>query len=184
MAKLKVHAGDFESNPGNSCSGGFLYIYPRGGWVRECLGPRDIETIEKASEESVKRLGGTAGWGLAGGALFGPVGLLAGLVAGGRGQDVTFVAQFKDGRRLIASVRSSEYAKLAAAYLASRDVPRRPIPEVVDGPWTRLDLKAVSMLDAEKLAVFRRRRDAMHEGGYDWDVAEPMLADYIERNAN
>ena len=43
----------------------------------------DIEELEVAIEETVKRLGGTAGWGGAGGVLLGPVGLLAGTARAG-----------------------------------------------------------------------------------------------------
>src|SRR3546814_10870207 len=50
-----------------------------------------IADLEPASEESVKRIGGTLGWGAAGALVLGPVGLLAGLLAGGRGTEVTFV---------------------------------------------------------------------------------------------
>ena len=74
-----------------------------------------LRSIEVATEESVKRAGGTVGWGLAGAALLGPVGLLAGLLAGGRGKDVTFIAQLKDGRRLMATTDAGTYKKLAAA---------------------------------------------------------------------
>ena len=74
-----------------------------------------LESIEKATEESVKRLGGSVGWGAAGAVLLGPVGLLAGLLAGGRGMDVTFVARFKDGRKLLGTTDSKTFVKLQAA---------------------------------------------------------------------
>ena len=100
MAKIKVHAGDFLKGNGEFDSGKFILKTgkkPSG----ETISIFSIKMLEIASEESVKRIGGTLGWGAAGAVLFGPVGLLAGLLAGGRGKDVTFVAKFADGRKFM-----------------------------------------------------------------------------------
>jgi hypothetical protein len=56
-----------------------------------------------------------AGWGIVGAVLLGPVGLLAGLLAGGRGKDVTFVGVHKDGRKFFATTDSKTYTKISAA---------------------------------------------------------------------
>jgi len=61
-----------------------------------------IASVEVASEESVKRVGGAVGWGTAGALVAGPAGLLAGAILGGRGKDVTFVVVLQDGRRFLA----------------------------------------------------------------------------------
>lgn len=62
----------------------------------------DITEIEEVSEESVQRVKGALGWGLAGGALFGPLGLITGLIAGGgQKQMTTFHCKFKDGRKFL-----------------------------------------------------------------------------------
>lgn len=120
MAKITIHAGDFVH--------GGLGVY-RLGWsgyelilatekhrfMGESIPITQLETVEKASEENVKKIGGTVGWGLAGGALLGPVGLLAGLLAGGRKSEVTFTAQFKDGRRLLATTDSKTFTQLQSA---------------------------------------------------------------------
>lgn len=74
-----------------------------------------IETVEIATEENVKKLGGTVGWGIAGAVLLGPVGLLAGLLVGGRKKEVTFVARFKDGRKLLGTTDSKTFTTLQAA---------------------------------------------------------------------
>jgi len=75
----------------------------------------EVETVDIASEESVKKIGGTIGWGAAGGLVLGPAGLLAGLLLGGKSKDVTFVARFKDGRKMLATADSKTYTKLLAA---------------------------------------------------------------------
>ncbi len=65
--------------------------------------------MEIAKEENVKRLGGTLGWGAAGLIVLGPVGLLARLLAGGRRKDVTFIAQFDNGRKLLATTDNKTF---------------------------------------------------------------------------
>ena len=67
-----------------------------------------------ATEDNVKRLGGTVGWGVVGATLLGPVGLLAGLLLGGKGKDVTFIMKLKDGRKLLGTVDGKTYTKLNA----------------------------------------------------------------------
>ncbi len=42
----------------------------------------DIATVDIATEESVKKLGGTVGWGAVGAVILGLVGLLAGVLLG------------------------------------------------------------------------------------------------------
>ncbi|MDQ0504433.1 hypothetical protein [Xanthobacter agilis] len=85
------------------------------GFFREKVNIDQVEDIEVASEESVKRIGGTLGWGVAGAVLLGPVGLLAGLLAGGVGKDVTFICKLKDGRKFLATASSRIFAELQAA---------------------------------------------------------------------
>lgn len=113
MAKIKVHAGDFSKINAQYTLGSFLLNEPD-KWTPTTYGANDIEELTQASEESVKRLGGTAGWGVAGAVLLGPVGLLAGLLAGGRGKDVTFIAKFKDGKKL-ATTDSKTFTKMQAS---------------------------------------------------------------------
>ena len=80
---------------------------------RSVMGNR-LAVVEVASEESVKRIGGAAGWGAVGALALGPVGLLAGVILGGRSKDVTFIATFKDGRKMLATTDSKTFTKLQA----------------------------------------------------------------------
>jgi hypothetical protein len=122
MAAIKLHAGDmgkgsgtitiFQSaftisapwQAGDGFSTGKSYTHTK----------NDIESIDVATEESVKKIGGTVGWGVVGATLLGPVGLLAGLLLGGKGKDVTFVIKLKNGNKLLATTDSKTYTKLAA----------------------------------------------------------------------
>lgn len=116
MAKLTIHAGDFAIGAGHEYAFGNLRLLrPNKLWSVEVVPTSELEEVAVATEESVKRLGGTVGWGVVGGALLGPVGLLAGLLAGGRGKDVTFTARLKDGRKFLATTDAKTYTKISAA---------------------------------------------------------------------
>lgn len=124
---FKVVAGDFKQTDSHQLIPGrektfllpgtvpTLHMRVAGKFSAEKIPASEIESLELATEESVKRLGGTVGWGIAGAALLGPVGLLAGLLAGGKGKDVTFVCTFKDGRKFMAVAPSQVWNDLMAA---------------------------------------------------------------------
>jgi hypothetical protein len=116
MSKIDIHAGDFPKGKGSVGFGVMIAPWkPGNGLTGESIVLKgQLVSVEVASEESVKKVGGTLGWGIAGAALLGPVGMLAGLLVGGRGQNVTFVAMFKDGRKMLATTDSKTYTKLQA----------------------------------------------------------------------
>ena len=74
----------------------------------------DLQTVEQINEDNIKKMSGAAGWGLAGAALLGPLGLIGGLVLGGNKKEVAFVAHFQDGRKFMATTDGKTYNKLAA----------------------------------------------------------------------
>lgn len=112
LGRINVHAGDFKK--------GLEHQYVRGKFVmknaekffRENIPFSEISKLERASEEAVVSLGGAAGWGLAGGILLGPAGLLAGLILGGKGKDVTFVCVFKDGRKFLGTAADKVFNEI------------------------------------------------------------------------
>lgn len=123
LGNIEIYAGDFK--PGKLSQLGWvrrgifareeMLIMDVGSRAREKIPLSQIAEIEKASAESVNRLGGAIGWGIAGDALFGPVGLLAGLVAGSRGTNVDFVCKLADDRKFIATAPAKTFSKLRAA---------------------------------------------------------------------
>lgn len=115
MAKIDVHAGDFLARPGQLVSGLLVLPTEQHSWLGEKIPLGELETVEVASEENVKKIAGTVGWGAAGALLLGPVGLLAGALLGGKRKEVTFVAKFKDGRKLLATTDSKAFIQLQAA---------------------------------------------------------------------
>ena len=115
MAKVTVHAGDFLKGDSRFSCGSLILKTTEHPWLGETIPIHQLETVEVASEESVKKIGGTLGWGAAGALVLGPVGLLAGLLLGGRRKEVTFVAKLHDGRKLLATTDNGTFIKLQAA---------------------------------------------------------------------
>ena len=83
----------------------------------ESISSTEVEFLSLASEESVKKLAGTVGWGAVGGVLLGPVGLLAGLLLGGKSKKVTFIVKFKDGRKFIGTTDQKTWVEIQAGAL-------------------------------------------------------------------
>lgn len=116
MAQVKIHAGDFQVGEGSTFVFGNFALRKPGSWFgTEVVTPADIAEVTIATEESVKRLGGTLGWGAAGAVILGPVGLLAGLLLGGRGKDVTFAVLLNDGRKFLGTTDAKTFTKIQAA---------------------------------------------------------------------
>lgn len=115
MAKVTVHAGDWAKGGEHSFMFGSFSLRPHGGWTQQTIPASALTSLEVASEESAKRLGGVVGWGAVGALALGPVGLLAGLLGGGNKKDVTFVAMFDDGRKMLATTDSKAFTKMQAA---------------------------------------------------------------------
>jgi len=117
MSTITIHAGDFPKGRATFVFGVITLPWqPGDGFSSGKTIPLTgaLKSIEVASEESAARVGGALGWGAAGAVVFGPVGLLAGLILGGKGKDVTFVALFEDGRKMLATTDSKTYTKLQA----------------------------------------------------------------------
>lgn len=117
MPYFKVHGGDFAEGNGNFVDGEFFLRPPGNRFNGDYIPATELEMLEVATEENVKRLGGTVGWGAAGAVLLGPVGLLAGLLAGGKRKEVTFIAKFKDGKKLLATTDAKTFTKIRAKTL-------------------------------------------------------------------
>lgn len=116
MAEIKILAGDFGNMVHGQYFFGSLSLPWPGDWTagRRYSVKDDIVTLEEADERSVVKVGGAAGWGAAGLLVAGPLGLVAGAVLGGRGQRVAFVAEFKDGKRLMAECDKKTWIKMKA----------------------------------------------------------------------
>lgn len=124
MATFKVIAGDFGEGKTGQILVGPLYRKSGHGFnlpvqghtfKTEHIGTGQIESLEIATEENLKKLGGAIGWGVVGGLAFGPVGALAGVLAGGRKHEITFVCLFKDGRKFIGCCSTKTFTDIQTA---------------------------------------------------------------------
>jgi predicted RNA-binding Zn-ribbon protein involved in translation (DUF1610 family) len=113
---IKVLAGDFSKNSQHQYMNGTFTMEMGLLSKSEKISICRLSEIEVASEDTVKKIGGTVGWGIAGGIALGPVGLLAGLLLGGKKKEVTFVARFNDGRKMMATTDDKTYLKIKAAH--------------------------------------------------------------------
>ena len=115
MSSIKVLAGDFLEGKGEYSWGSLTLKTEEHSWVGETISLDQLDTVDIATEESIKKIGGTVGWGAAGAIILGPVGLLAGLLLGGKKKEIIFVAKFKDGRKLMGQTDNKTFTKLQAA---------------------------------------------------------------------
>lgn len=115
MANIDVHAGDFLKGQSSYNWGTFALRTQKHSFVGEQIPAKSLRSVQLASEESVKKMAGAVGWGAVGALALGPIGLLAGVLAGGNKKKVTFIAEFKDGRKLLASTDSKTFTQIQAA---------------------------------------------------------------------
>lgn len=118
LGQFKVIAGDFDNERGAQFANGDFMLYKKGSGIfslREQVPVSAVESIELATEESVKKMAGAIGWGIVGGLLTGGIGLAAGLLAGGNKKEVVFICKLKDGRKFMGKADSGVYTKIQAA---------------------------------------------------------------------
>jgi len=111
MASNKVIGGDYEGYQIASYLG---TIALSKGFNNITIGKQDIERVELMTEESKKKFLGAAGLGVAGGLLFGPVGLVAGALAGGNKKETCFACYLKNGKKFMAVTDAKTYQKIQA----------------------------------------------------------------------
>jgi hypothetical protein len=117
MAVGKIIAGDFSKDNVIKIVAGKPAIVPKDGGLFSKVNfiNNDIKSIEIITEENKKKFIGTAGWGLVGGLALGPLGLIAGILAGGNKKEILIACELKDGKKLIAEVDSKIYKSMLTA---------------------------------------------------------------------
>ncbi|WP_060508834.1 hypothetical protein [Pseudomonas sp. NBRC 111124] len=112
MTRLTVQSGDLLQGEGEFRNGSLTLKTPRSPSPGERISLARIADLRLASLESSRSLGTALGWGVAGALVAGPVGLLAGLWLGGKEEEATFLATFKDGRKLMAITDGKTWSKI------------------------------------------------------------------------
>ena len=75
----------------------------------------DIRSVDLIKEENKKEFLGSATAGAIGGLLLGPVGLVAGALAGGNKNEVTFIGYLNDGKKFMATTDRKTFTNLQTA---------------------------------------------------------------------
>ena len=120
MATVKVEAGDIDKGAWQYSGMFGTSILTRAitkdhPWKGETINlGLERERTELLDEEKVKKLAGTAGWGVAGAVLLGPIGAIGGMLLGGNKKEVAFAAYLKDGRKFMATTDGGTWKKLMA----------------------------------------------------------------------
>lgn len=125
---IEVLAGDFANSSASGARSSFSSALDGGAFyfpdpeVEFAWTPKtvryatdSIAELEEISEDNKVRVLGAAGWGAIGALAHGPVGLLAGLVLGGRGKAVVFAVAFNDGKRALIKADKKTWLKIVAA---------------------------------------------------------------------
>ena len=116
MTRLTVQSGDFLQGEAEYRNGSLTLKTARSPSPGEKIALSRIKDMKVANQESSRNLGSAIGWGMAGALVAGPIGLLAGLWLGGKDEEVTFLATFKDGRKLLAVTDSKTWSKLDGSW--------------------------------------------------------------------
>ncbi|CAA9272082.1 hypothetical protein AVDCRST_MAG92-3017 [uncultured Coleofasciculus sp.] len=139
MRKIKVLAGDIERGSWSTIFlfGGVQMYQIQHAYTEKPTIKIDLKTVKSAevqTEEKLKKLAGSAGWGFAGavvgGLLSGAIGLvvggLAGVLSGGNRTEVRFSCELQDGRMFLAITDNQTWQKiLAVIFSASQSDPKK-----------------------------------------------------------
>lgn len=113
MTRLTVQSGDFLQGEGEYRNGALTLKTPRSPSPGERISLARIKELKLANLDTSRNLGSALGWSVAGALVAGPVGLLAGLWFGGKkDEEATFLATFKDGRKLMATTDGKTWSKI------------------------------------------------------------------------
>ena len=115
MAVIKVHFANFPYTEISTHFGSLNIKNSAFQLTGESVAANNFQFLEISTEENVKKIAGTVGWGVVGGVLAGPVGVLAGALLGGNKKQVTFTLELTDGRKLMGSVDSKAYTAMVAS---------------------------------------------------------------------
>lgn len=117
MSKVKIVAGDLDHGSW-MLSSGFISkaSTPDHLWKGERYHFKyDMEDVDLIDQENITNIKGSAAWGIAGAALFGPLGAIGGIVLGGKKTEVAFSATLKDGRKFMGVTDGKGWKKISAS---------------------------------------------------------------------
>lgn len=160
---FKIIAGDFPESTAYSSMLGTRIISWGWGKNKTLDLNGQVERVELVTEESKKKFLGSAGWGLVGGLALGPLGLLAGVLAGGNKKEVCFACHLKDGRKFMAIADSKTYQEITGLAMhvgsveAKEEVAVSKQDDVVDKLERLAKLKEQGVITEEEFQEQKKR---------------------------
>lgn len=109
MAKNQVIAGDYLGKGLMEVWGDAQIIMSFRGKDNIHINKSTVESVEVVSEESRKSAASGVARGLVGGALLGPVGMLAGGLSAKNKGTITLAVEFKDGKKSLMEIDDKIY---------------------------------------------------------------------------
>lgn len=152
MATFTILAGDFGKSPAPTIAGQTLRLpKPPGTGMRslrvespyESIHASEITSLEVVAQATGKSFGGAAAAGIVGGLLLGGVGAVAGVLAGGNKDSVTFQLTLRDGRKVIASAKPTAFQEIQTAEFTCRG--QEPPPRVEARPPAPLTRRGIAV---------------------------------------
>lgn len=118
---ITLHAGDLGTGPAQLDGPELVALKPGTPTALRRRTLHDLAELEILTEHSAKRLTGTLAMGLAGGAVFGGIGALGGLIIGaGNRHTITLVARFANGQQALLTADPASYTALQAVLMQAR----------------------------------------------------------------
>lgn len=116
---IEIHAGDFKVGKNSQFVKDQFYLESNEQILREKIPVLSVKEVKEVSEDNIQSLSKTMGWGVAGSLLLGPVGLVAGLLAGFKStKRITFMCLFDDGRKFLGTTDSKTWNAINIAITA------------------------------------------------------------------
>lgn len=136
MADIKVHYANFPYQE-ITVSFGTISIKTNPFQIAgEVVTGDKFNQLDLCTEKNVKKIGGALGWGVIGGILAGPAGIIAGSLIGGNKKEVTFIIEFKDGRKLMGTTDLNAFNQLMASKIKFDDLLSLPSENINEIDYT------------------------------------------------
>jgi len=161
MALVQIHGGDFgrrRATVGRSLLGRNTLRIPQGLFRKPAVVRlnREVASLQIADASTVKSFAGAAGAGLVGGLVLGPVGLLAGGLAGGNRRSASFVCKLADGRRFVGTTDRRTFDRHFMQFLGQEVAPENPL-NITDEIERLSRLHEAGKIDAAEFGAAKAR---------------------------
>ena len=121
MSKIVISGGNIDCKRCDFISRHFIFRSKNKHTPIERISAERIQTISIESENDSKDWFDACGLAAVGSLVLGPIGLLAGLLMGGRKKKICFVATFNDDRKILGTTDSEIYKKIRSAMITAQN---------------------------------------------------------------